>query len=123
MKRYVIVIAAVAVTAALLTATTGAQEKQQNPIVPKQKTVLWNGPVGAFEHPPFEAGSQIVAHGVVAATELGATSVVGGGDTAAAIASFDLTDRVTHVSTGGGATLEFLAGNELPGLAALTDKE
>jgi phosphoglycerate kinase len=87
------------------------------------KTVLWNGPVGAFEHPPFEAGSQIVAHGVVAATELGATSVVGGGDTAAAIASFDLADRVTHVSTGGGATLEFLAGNELPGLAALTGKE
>jgi phosphoglycerate kinase len=92
-------------------------------IAAEAKTVLWNGPVGAFEHPPFEAASRVVAEGVVAATAQGATSVVGGGDTAAAVASFDLGSQVTHVSTGGGATLEFLAGNELPGVTALSDSE
>jgi phosphoglycerate kinase len=86
------------------------------------KTILWNGPVGAFEHPPFGAGSRVVAQGVVEATERGATSVVGGGDTAAAVASFGLAGKVTHVSTGGGAALEFLAGEQLPGVTALTDK-
>ena len=86
------------------------------------RTILWNGPVGAFEHPPFDAGSRMVAQGVVEATERGATSVVGGGDTAAAMAGFELTERVSHVSTGGGAALEFLAGKELPGVAALSAK-
>jgi phosphoglycerate kinase len=91
-------------------------------IVSNARTILWNGPVGAFEHPPFGAGSRVVAQGVVEATERGATSVVGGGDTAAAVAGFGLAESVSHVSTGGGASLEFLAGNPLPGLEALTDK-
>ncbi|NIR42935.1 MAG: phosphoglycerate kinase [Gemmatimonadetes bacterium] len=87
------------------------------------RTVLWNGPVGAFEHPPFGAGSRVVTQGLVEATGRGAKTVVGGGDTAAALASFGLTEKVTHVSTGGGAALEFLAGKELPGVAALTEVE
>lgn len=92
-------------------------------IAADSRTILWNGPVGVFEHEPFRAGTRVVAHGVVEGTRAGATSVVGGGDTAAAVSGFGLTEQVTHVSTGGGATLEFLAGKDLPGVSALTDRE
>jgi len=86
-------------------------------------TVVWNGPVGVFEIPPFDRGTTEVAEMIAAATDAGAISIIGGGDSAAAIARAGLEDRVTHVSTGGGASLEFLEGNELPGIASLTDKE
>ncbi len=81
-------------------------------------SVFWNGPMGAFELEPFAAGTRAVAEAVAAA---GGTTVVGGGDSAAALAAFGLADRVTHLSTGGGATLELLEGRALPGVEALDD--
>jgi len=91
-------------------------------IVAGAKTVVWNGPMGVFETPPFDQGTLAVARAMAAATAKGATTVVGGGDSAAAIEQAKLADQVSHVSTGGGASLEFLEGKVLPGVAALDDR-
>src|SRR5687768_2281016 len=86
------------------------------------RTIIWNGPMGVFEEPPFNEGTIGVAHAVAEAADRGAVVIVGGGDSVAAVNEAGVADRITHISTGGGATLEFLAGKELPGVAALNDK-
>lgn len=91
-------------------------------VIMAAKTVVWNGPMGVFELEPFSHGTLAVAQAVCDATRNGATTIVGGGDSVAALEKMGLADCVTHVSTGGGASLEFLEGRTLPGVAALKDK-
>lgn len=87
--------------------------------IKNSKTILWNGPMGVFEMANFEQGTKAIAEAVVAATKNGAFSLIGGGDSAAAIAKFNLDDQVSYVSTGGGALLEYMEGKELPGVKAI----
>ena len=84
--------------------------------------ILWNGPMGVFEEPPFDQGTVGVAHAVADAAAHGAVVIVGGGDSVSAVTKAGVANQITHISTGGGATLEFLAGETLPGVEALTDK-
>jgi phosphoglycerate kinase len=88
-------------------------------VIAKAKTIIWNGPMGVFEKPPFDRGTVALAKAVAAS---GAVSVVGGGDSEKAIKSAGVADKISHISTGGGASMEFLAGVELPGVAALPEK-
>jgi len=93
--------------------------KKFSAVLKKAKTVVWNGPMGVFEFPAFAAGTVAVAK---ALAETGATTIIGGGDSAAAVEQAGVADKMTHISTGGGASLEFLEGRVLPGVAALQDK-
>lgn len=91
-------------------------------VIEESKTILWNGPVGVFEMPKFAEGTKAVADAIVKATEKGAFSLIGGGDSVAAINQFGLADKVSYVSTGGGALLEYIEGKELPGITAIRGK-
>ena len=90
--------------------------------ISKARTIVWNGPLGMFERPAFSQGTLAIAGAVAAATTTGATSIIGGGDSVAAAEQSGVARRISHISTGGGASLEFLAGEKLPGVEALTNK-
>jgi len=90
--------------------------------IAKAKTIVWNGPMGVFEMPAFAKGTLEIAKAVAAATKAGAISIVGGGDSVAAVHQSGLADQISHISTGGGASLEFLGGRKLPGVEVLTNK-
>ena len=91
-------------------------------MIMRAKTIVWNGPPGVFEMPAFSKGSAAFAEAVAQATASGATSIVGGGDTASLVEKSGMASKMSHVSTGGGASLELLEGKELPGVAALSSK-
>ncbi len=97
--------------------------EQFKEVISQSSTILWNGPMGVFEMESFEKGTKAIAYSVVEATEKGAYSLIGGGDSVAAINKYNLGDEVSYVSTGGGAMLEYLEGKELPGVIAITQKE
>ena len=94
-------------------------QKEFSEVILHSKTILWNGPMGVFEMKPFAKGTKTIAKAVAKATKKGAFSLVGGGDSVAAVNQMGLDDQVSYVSTGGGAMLEFLEGKELPGIKAM----
>jgi len=96
--------------------------EQFSRVIAGARTIVWNGPLGMFEKPAFAEGTLGVARAVAAATKAGATSIIGGGDSVAAVEQAGVASQISHISTGGGASLEFLAGEKLPGVEALTNK-
>ena len=95
--------------------------EQFSNVIKKSKTILWNGPMGVFEMKKFQHGTKAIATAVAEATQNGAFSLVGGGDSVAAVNQFGFADKVSYVSTGGGAMLEYFEGKVLPGIAAIKD--
>jgi len=95
--------------------------KLNDAAIKASKTIIWNGPMGVFEMAKFEAGTKSMMDTIVEVTTTGTITVIGGGDTATCCKKYDTEDKVTHVSTGGGASLELLEGKELPGITALSD--
>ena len=93
--------------------------EQFSNVIRRSKTILWNGPMGVFEMEKFQHGTRAIAKAVAEATQKGAFSLVGGGDSVAAVNQFGIADKVSYVSTGGGAMLEYFEGKELPGIAAI----
>jgi len=96
-------------------------EKEFAKVIESSNAILWNGPMGVFEMSSFEHGTKVVADAIVSATKNGAYSLVGGGDSVAAINKYNLADKVSYVSTGGGAMLEYIEGKELPGVRAIQE--
>ena len=96
--------------------------EDNNAAVREAKTIIWNGPMGVFEMKSFEAGTKTMMDTIVEVTKAGTVTVIGGGDTATACKNYDTEDKVTHCSTGGGASLELLEGKVLPGVDTLTNK-
>merc|ERR1712066_955645 len=96
--------------------------KKNAAAIAASKTIIWNGPMGVFEMAAFETGTKSMMDKIVEVTDAGAVTVIGGGDTATACKKYGTEDKVTHCSTGGGASLELLEGKDLPGVSALTDK-
>jgi phosphoglycerate kinase len=95
--------------------------KKFTEIIDSSKTILWNGPMGVFEMENFAAGTKAIAEAVARATQKGAFSLIGGGDSVAAINKYNLKEKVSYVSTGGGAMLEYIEGKELPGVKAIKE--
>jgi len=97
----------------------GESIKKFSEVIENSKTILWNGPMGVFEMPNFQKGTVEIAKAIARATAKGAFSLVGGGDSVAALNQFGMTDKVSYVSTGGGALLEYIEGQVLPGIKAI----